>query len=236
VGCYAELSRALPKDIPLYGIQAVGADGAEAPLDSVTAMAARYLRAIESTFGDEPIILGGWSMGAMIAMAMAAQRHPGVVLRGPLVALDQTPGEVRRELSDAALLVEIVGDANPLDANDLAALTPREQVRTVLAEAKARKLPIAGLDEDDVLRHIELCRTNFRALSSFVPKPITQDILLLRAADRPSWEPQDTDPVAEWRALAQGQVVVHTVPGDHVTMMRPPQVATLALLLATLIE
>jgi amino acid adenylation domain-containing protein/non-ribosomal peptide synthase protein (TIGR01720 family) len=236
VGCYAELSRALPKDIPLYGIQAVGADGAEAPLDSVTAMAARYLRAIESTFGDEPIILGGWSMGAMIAMAMAAQRHPGVVLRGPLVALDQTPGEVRRELSDAALLVEIVGDAIPLDANDLAALTPREQVRTVLAEAKARKLPIAGLDEDDVLRHIELCRTNFRALSSFVPKPITQDILLLRAADRPSWEPQDTDPVAEWRALAQGQVVVHTVPGDHVTMMRPPQVATLALLLATLIE
>ena len=236
VGCYAELARALPADLPLYGIQAVGADGADTPLRSVPTMAARYLRALTATFGDEPVVLGGWSMGAMIAMAMAAEPASGVTLHGPLVCLDQTPGEIRRELSDAALLVEIVGDAIPLDEKVLAPLSAREQVRLVLAEARARKLPIAGLDEDDVLRHIELCRSNFRALSSFAPARMGRDVLLLRAEQRPSWEPATTDPVAEWHAFAGGQVLLRTVPGDHVTMMKAPQVATLALLLSTLIE
>jgi len=234
VGCYAELARALPPGRAVFGVQAQGVDGRAPLLGSVDAMADRYLDAIATVTGG-PWVLGGWSMGAVIAHAMATRAHPVAAARvGPLVALDQTPTEVRRDVDDAALLVEIVGDAIPLEVRALRALAPYEQVRFVLDEAARRGLPIAGLEEDDVLRHIEVCKTSFRALLAHVPPqgaPI--DVLLLRARERPDWEAPGADPEAEWRVVTPGRVALHLVGGDHVSMVKRPHVAALAALLAT---
>ncbi len=219
VTCYRELAHALPAGRAIYGLEA---DGQR----TVEAMAERYLDAVRAVVGDGPFVVGGWSMGALVAHAMAAD--PRRV--GPIVALDQTPAEVRRDLGDAALLLEIVGDALPLDLATLRTLSAREQIRFVLEEARRRGHDgaLAGLEEEDVRRHVETCKANFRALAAYAPARGEADVLLLRAAVRPV----DGDPVAEWQRYTSGRVVVREVPGDHVTMMRSPHVSRLALLMA----
>ena len=65
------LARLLPSDRPIIGVLAKGADGNEAPLDSIQDMAALYVRAIRTHQPQGPYLIGGYSGGGMIALEMA---------------------------------------------------------------------------------------------------------------------------------------------------------------------
>ena len=56
-------------DQPFYGLQA--GDGGET---SIEAMAARYVAAIRTVQPEGPYLLGGWSMGGLIAYEMARSK------------------------------------------------------------------------------------------------------------------------------------------------------------------
>ena len=66
---------------PIYGLQARGMDGVEAPQTTVEEMAATYERAIRQVQPAGPYIIGGYSLGGMIALEIAhrlAQRGEAV--------------------------------------------------------------------------------------------------------------------------------------------------------------
>ncbi|RKH24400.1 thioesterase domain-containing protein, partial [Corallococcus sicarius] len=63
---YGELARRLGPSQPVYGLQSRGLDGRPVA-ESVEEMAALYLEAVRSVQPQGPYLLGGWSMGGVVA-------------------------------------------------------------------------------------------------------------------------------------------------------------------------
>ena len=70
---FARLARLLGLDQPLYGLQARGLDGKEAPFTSVPEMASHYIAEIHALRLQGPYILAGVCTGGLIAYEMAQQ-------------------------------------------------------------------------------------------------------------------------------------------------------------------
>ncbi|HVQ39350.1 MAG TPA: amino acid adenylation domain-containing protein, partial [Pyrinomonadaceae bacterium] len=89
--CYAELARALGADQTFYGIQSPAPEDLNESPRSIQQMARSYLEAILTVQSQGPYLLGGWSMGGLIAfeMARALERKGEVV--SLLALVDPTP-------------------------------------------------------------------------------------------------------------------------------------------------
>ncbi len=70
---YVDLARQLGAEQPFYGLQAIGLDGHTPPLQTIDAMARRYLEDIRTVQPHGPYRLGGGCMGGIIAHTMARQ-------------------------------------------------------------------------------------------------------------------------------------------------------------------
>ncbi|MFG2296413.1 amino acid adenylation domain-containing protein [Streptomyces sp. NPDC048603] len=77
VVCYRDLVRALGAGPAagrrVWGLEAVGCNTAEAPLEDVGAMAERYLAELRAEQPHGPYLLAGWSFGGTVAFEMAAR-------------------------------------------------------------------------------------------------------------------------------------------------------------------
>src|SRR5262249_39565166 len=71
--CYRTLAHRLGAQQPFYALQARGVDDEQEPQTRVEAMAADYLEAVQTVQPHGPYLLGGWSMGGLIALEMAKQ-------------------------------------------------------------------------------------------------------------------------------------------------------------------
>lgn len=86
---YRPLAHHLGADQPVYGLQSPGLDGNEPFLTRVEDMASRYLKEIRAAQPSGPYLLGGYCLGAVVALEMAQQlRKQGEDV--PLVALLET--------------------------------------------------------------------------------------------------------------------------------------------------
>lgn len=70
---FAKLAKLLGTDQPIYGLQARGLDGKEAPFTSVPDMAAHYVQAIKQVNPQGPFLIAGVCTGGLIAYEMARQ-------------------------------------------------------------------------------------------------------------------------------------------------------------------
>jgi amino acid adenylation domain-containing protein/FkbH-like protein len=73
VFAFHSFARRLGSRFNVYGMRAVGIDGTEAPLESIDAIAARYLKEIKAECPEGPYVLSGYSVGGMIAFELAQQ-------------------------------------------------------------------------------------------------------------------------------------------------------------------
>ena len=90
---FADLARELGSEQPFYGLQSVGLDGGEAPLDSIEEMAALYVGEIRSMQPHGPYVILGACFGATVAYEMARQLLAAGEEVGFLGLLDPTPRE-----------------------------------------------------------------------------------------------------------------------------------------------
>jgi amino acid adenylation domain-containing protein len=70
---YRDLTRYLEPDQPVYGLQAKGLDGKQAPSTSVQEMAANYIQEIQTIQPQGPYYLGGYSFGGLVVFEAARQ-------------------------------------------------------------------------------------------------------------------------------------------------------------------
>ncbi|NUO42223.1 MAG: non-ribosomal peptide synthetase, partial [Streptomyces sp.] len=97
---YAALLRHLPQDLPVYGLQTPGFTDRRAMPGSVPELVADYVDRIRSVQPEGPYQLLGWSFGAVLAQAIAAEleeRGEEVTL---LALLDGFPGGHHRRDED----------------------------------------------------------------------------------------------------------------------------------------
>ena len=70
---FVELARELGEDRPFYGLQSVGLDGLQPPLETIEAMVEGYIKEIRSVRNSGPYIIIGACFGATVAYEMARE-------------------------------------------------------------------------------------------------------------------------------------------------------------------
>jgi len=113
--CYGGLARALATDVGVIGLQSPALDPAVAPMESLEALAADYADRLVASVQPGPVHLAGWSIGGIIAQAVAVRLRDMGRAVGLVALLDAYPCEAWRaqpEPDDAAIygaLIAIAG-------------------------------------------------------------------------------------------------------------------------------
>ncbi|SDE77108.1 amino acid adenylation domain-containing protein [Myxococcus virescens] len=230
---YAELARLLGPERPFYGLQAQGLDGSTPPLGTVEEMAAAYVEAIRTVQPAGPYLLGGWSVGGVIAYEMARQLRE----RGDTVALlalidAYTPAVLNaaEPEPDAAQVVSaFASDLLGIGFTDVATLdasqSPEAQVEALWeAGQRAGALP-PGMEPAHLRALLRVFEANLRAARRYQPPALNPGrVLRLQATEGAEGLPED----GGWKALVGTGLEQHAVSGDHYGVLRAPGVRELA--------
>jgi amino acid adenylation domain-containing protein len=241
---FHELAQYLGKDRPFYGLQAQGLDGETPPLESVEAIASQYIESIQAVQPVGPYFLGGHSFGGKVAFEMAQQlQRKGQAAY--LTILDTTAPVSQLDYQDehsnlddawwiceaASVIEELMGENLSISYEDIAALTPDEQVSYFKQQIEMVGFIPPQTDIKLVRGLLRVYRSqnqiNYAPLNTS-PLPIT----LFRAQDMDSPpEPLPDilqDPAWGWNQFSDREVEIYHVPGAHVSMMTKPNVEILA--------
>ena len=233
--CYTDLARALGPDQPLYGLQARGLDGEQEPYTSIEEMAQSYLEALQRVQPAGPYLLGGWSMGGLIAfeMAQCLRQHGQEVA---FLALVDSRGYFSRtslrDQDETELMTSFAQElegyfAQSLSVSraDLQHLQREEQLRYIYERAMSEGL-ISRDTEPELLRRLfRVFEANMQALYRYTPRVYADRITLFLTT-----EPRVDllEATGGWESIASGGVESHVVPGNHFTLVREPHVQHLS--------
>lgn len=239
---YEMLVRHLDPDQPVYGIQSRGVAGLETDA-AIEDMAAHYLEEIRKFRPEGPYLLAGHSFGGLIAYEMGCQSEAAGTTPAMIALIDSD----QRNSSPAGFWASVLADVAWLCGRLLGHIrrivigpdrsgyvrarikTLRRKVR-ILNDRVAYRVgqPVNG-KAPEKLRDVQ--RANWVALRRYAPRPSGCSITLFRCATRALGDHPDYQ--MGWRHLAGGGVIVHEVPGDHLSMMSEPHVEVLAQKLST---
>jgi amino acid adenylation domain-containing protein len=239
VFAYGELARALGPAQPFYALQSPGLETGESVSD-LPAMAAGYLAAVRTVQPHGPYLLGGWSMGGVVAFEMARQLRESGEEVALLALLDsyppsgppegdgapEGPGEeelLRLFLADRA---RMQGRELPGLVAGLAQLPPAERLERALGAAREEGLLKADLRPEAARRLLDVYQANLRAFAAYRPHPYGGPLALFRPEGA-----RAELPLNGWEALlagGAGAIDLQPVAGDHYTMLASPGVQLLA--------
>ena len=222
---YAPLVRALGGDRPVYAFQAPGVERGE-PRARIEDLAELYVERLRE-HSAPPYLLGGWSLGGIVAFEM------GRLLRDDeddvgLVAIVDTPAPGKHTRIDdptdllclfAEDIAQMLGTEVALDRERLRRFEERAreaEVLRVLDEAEPGQL-----DSETFARRWRVFRAHYEAVFDYRGGDYDGDVLFVAAAD-------GTSAADDWRRVVRGELRVRTLPGDHYEIMRPPLVQQLA--------
>jgi amino acid adenylation domain-containing protein len=240
--CYYALSQALGPDQPFYGVQSISTAADIAPPSDFRVMAANYVAALRQVQPHGPYLLGGWSLGGVVALEMArhlrAQGEPVGLLAVIDAQLPQAAAPspfdnqlhlLQRFAQNIGLDVERFG---PM-AEHIQQLTPEAQLNALLEQAKQERLIPADIEPAQLRWRFRVFEANNRALYTYKPEVYPGRITFLQAREPlPGAQLPSLD---GWRALAGGGFEQHAIPGDHLSIVRQPHVQALAEQLASCI-
>ncbi|MCU1157250.1 enterobactin synthase subunit F [Stenotrophomonas maltophilia] len=221
---YRTLARALQPARPVYGLQSPALDARQPLPSSIEAMASDYVQRVVALQPKGPVHLLGWSVGGILAQAMAVRLHEIGREVGELVLLDAYPSECWRAEPEpdaiAALraLLAIAGhdpDAHP-------ELDSRERILAFLRRGGSALGSLPDVVLDGVVRAVT--GTN-RLIREHIHRPFDGTLVHVRAGrDHPA-RPQLQS--ALWRAHAR-RVQSLELPFLHAELTGRDAVAQLA--------
>ncbi len=184
--CYFELARRLdaatPSGRPFWGLQAPPAPPALQPAAiSVEEMADRYLAELRAAQPDGPYLLGGWSMGALVAFEMARRLRQAGRPVAALVLLDPppaarpsgaaAPAELEPAQASIALLASFARDLAALGGLEAPGVAADLERPEQLAETLR-----AATDADDAVRRLCAWARRTGALPSYVGDGLVREL------------------------------------------------------------
>ncbi|MFI6311322.1 polyketide synthase Pks13 [Nocardia fusca] len=227
---YEPLLKRLPEGTPMYGFERV--DGA------IEERAREYVPELRKLQGEGPYVLYGWSLGAVLAMAVAQilraegadVRLVGLIdLAIPAEPEDNSPQErlerMRRYQAFAKKTFNIAGELDDDQLRELADSSEEEQFKMITDLIKMTGAKIPG----GVLEHQKTSWIENRALQRVQPTHYEGDVVLY-LADRYhdgaiELEPRYAErrPNGGWDEYLPNLEIVH-IPGDHLQIIDEPRI------------
>ncbi|HZF40852.1 MAG TPA: amino acid adenylation domain-containing protein [Blastocatellia bacterium] len=230
---YLELANRLSQDRPFYAFQSRGLYDGLAPHTSIRDMATDYLAELREAQPQGPYLLGGWSMGGVVAFEMAHQLEKieeQVELLTMVDSFNPSASIWSETIDDEAVLRDFAFDLGlSLDhlnvpIHTLSGAGTEAQLAYLLELAIRVKALPADIELIDIQRLFNVYKLNSRALQDYIPMAISAPILLLKASEGPKAQ----DPIEGWGKLAAAGINLRESPGDHYSIMRAPGVRVLA--------
>jgi amino acid adenylation domain-containing protein len=228
-----DIARHMTADRAFYGFQARGVEGVLRPHQTVEQIATDYLTELRDVQPHGPYYLAGYCGGGLVAYEMARR----LLARGEAVAflglIDlYRPGvpiaSTRMENWTRALTERPLNETLRTVATRL-----RESVQERGAELRLRFHLARGETVPYELRDRWLTDSLRAAAIHYKLEPYPGTLTVFRARDGNIGENgrpllKDPGPDLGWSLLAPGRVDVHEAPGDHHSIVRPPNVQVLA--------
>lgn len=243
--CYLNLAKHLPGDLPVYALQAAGAEPGTTPLRTIGDLAASYLAAIRRVRPQGPYNIGGWSFGGYVAIEMARQLADEELDRLILldtIALADGPRATISE-SDlitwffAELLWHADGGTDTLPSVGHCTADRDSLFDSILRRAIEARIVPAASSPRLIRRLYEIFHANTQAVLDYRHESLDRHVTLLR-----STEPLPavaahvhrtvgsgfTSPTNGWERMTPRSLTVIDVPGDHLSMMSEPNIVEVA--------
>ncbi len=192
---------------PVFGIQARGLGTEERSAANLEEMARDYVEELLRHRPSGPYLLGGWSMGGVVAFEMARQLEAaGKTVEAVLLFDSFAPGKAQApDLSDESIARMMGPDLLPPDGS------PEQAPLSSMAAALAS-------NPQAVQRFVEVIRSNVLAVVRHQPVSYGGRVILVRARDARGGAEVDHG----WERLVHGTLERHDIPGDHHGILRPP--------------
>ncbi len=229
------MARKLDIDRPIYGVEAPESCGNEncETLD-LPQRAAACLMALRELQPEGPYLLGGWSLGGILAYEMARQLIEAGEKVAHLILIDSYAPALLAELGGSG--GEFGPDILTVFARDLIGRVGTEplrrddgrDVRSIedlyrVPELSAR---LAGVDQERLRSRFAVFRTNMLMAEAYRPEPCSVAAKIYVAAQG------HPDRTRGWSGLAIGGLSIEDLPGDHYALLAEPAVERLAASLA----
>ncbi|GGG10391.1 hypothetical protein GCM10007304_25670 [Rhodococcoides trifolii] len=218
---YTGLLAHLDTEQPVYGLQAPMISGESGPFDSIEDVARHYVREIRSIQPHGPYNLLGWSLGGLIAHAMAVQlRSVGedvafLSMLDSYVLADRYLESATPSVRD--LIEEFTGHVLP-DGLEPTVADAAEVLR-------AQGGPAATLTTDTLERLYDAYVNGTELAHSFRPARFDGDVVFFTAVDDEVNRNDHTRNASAWRAHVGGGIVDYAVDSAHVAMTEPAALA-----------
>ncbi len=232
---YSLLANSLGKEQPVYALQARGLDGKQKPLDTIQSMASVYIQAIKEVNPTGPYVIGGYSLGGLIAFEMVSQLETAGEQVENLLIIDTHPPlpndiEMEKSLDDnlalLGFIVEQIGlhfnQKLSIDWEKLSTLEEEERLEHVLQILQNHEIvpPLSG--KNLIMGLINVYKANSQASFHYQPKSIKSSISLLKTAKLAASFPDDS--TVGWGQLTEAQVHIHSINGEHESLLKEPYV------------
>jgi thioesterase domain-containing protein len=220
----------IPPEYPIYGLQAQGMSAPARLPEDLHEMAAQYVEHICRIQPSGPYYLLGWSLGGLIAHAVACRLQQEGHEVGLLALLDAYPLTQAKFLEFPqmqAILSGLMKDLGRDPGDD-----PLD-VSTVMEFLRRDGDALSTLQERHIWAMYDVAKNNHLLASNFIPARFDGNLLLFSATvDRTGDEP----PPQAWKPYISGEIRVREVPCRHQLMTEPESLAKIGAILRTEFE
>lgn len=234
---YKSLASLLGRDRPVYALQSRALRDANTEFDNLEAMAQKYAEAVMAQQRTGPYYLLGWSMGGVIAVSIAKDlEHQGqnVALVGLVdsYAISGIPSEKRDPLQELGLAFGgVLGEAfmqlnvaeQQAIRDNLVPLSPEERLDKAIRWGRERRLLPEDLIPELFTQQVRLAERHAQLLANHKPPTIRAPLRVWWARDA-----AEGRRLTDWSQHTTGRVTVDVVTGNHFTLLRPPNIETVA--------
>ncbi|ERN40833.1 thioesterase domains of type I polyketide synthase or non-ribosomal peptide synthetase, partial [Rubidibacter lacunae KORDI 51-2] len=209
-----ELTRHIDADIPVYGLK--NPSDVNTPLLTIEAMAAHFLTSIKMVQPKGPYYIAGWSFGGLLAYEVAVQLIGNDDQVAFLGLLDiNCPRSFETVSSEEDYLRRILEDKHVL--LHLAAIAERRGIPIALDDIESL------LHQYEVRKYISRMYACTHAMHQYHVQPIPVPMHLFAAI-----EDTESSQTGGWETvISKEHIHVVPVPGNHWTMMDPPNISCL---------
>ncbi|WP_315901217.1 non-ribosomal peptide synthetase [Rhodococcus sp. BP22] len=216
--CYAGFAQHLASGRPIYGIQSPAlSEDVELPR-SIEEMATRYVQEIRRIQPHGPYRLVGWSLGGVIAHAMAVELERLGETVGTVALLDSHLNLVVQDfrISLREALAEVGIDVDGIESMENLSEADVDRLQQAIPS------DLAVIDRERLKRIFAGAVRSAELISEYRPSEFSGDLLYFSATEH---LPTQVGAAQRWRPYVGGDIIERPISGPHSQMTSPKSLA-----------